>query len=86
MVQNTDCKPELEKRIAFTRNEHSLITYTKNTQKASITGKSAMKRKIHSGQTYDINKKVKLSECTTLDSDVKNIYYPTIQWIFKEIL
>lgn len=73
VVQNTDYKPELGKRVAFTRNEHSLITYTKNTQKASITGKSAMKRKIHSGQTYDINKKVKLSEHTTLDSDGRTL-------------
>jgi hypothetical protein len=73
MVLNTDYKPELEKRITFTRNEHSLITYTKNTQKVSISGKSAMKRKIHWGQTYDIIKKVKLLECTTLDSDVRTL-------------
>lgn len=72
-VQNTDYKPELEKRTTFTRNEHSLITYTKNTQKVSISRKSIMKRKFHSGQTYDINKKVKLLESTTPDSDGRTL-------------
>ncbi len=71
-VENTDYKLELQKRITFTRNEHSLITYTKNTQKVSISRKSGMKRKIHSGQTYDI-KKVKFLECTTMDSDGRTI-------------
>ena len=33
-VENTDYKPELQKRITFTRNEHSLITYTKKYTKS----------------------------------------------------